>query len=138
MDNKTMGELISKNRKAKNMTQAQLAEKMGVTDKAVSKWERNISCPDIALMSKLAETIGVSIAELVDGEKSEKNGFQEIEKKDIKMIISVVLKCVGMALGIGTFVLNSIMHKITTQESITLLTMAVVCLGLHNFLPENK
>ena len=47
MSNKTLGEMISFLRKGKNMTQNDLAEKMNVTDKAVSKWERNLSCPDV-------------------------------------------------------------------------------------------
>ena len=45
---KTLGMLISETRKQKGMTQLELAEKMGVTDKAVSKWERDLSCPDVS------------------------------------------------------------------------------------------
>ena len=45
MSNKSIGEIINSLRKAKGMTQNELAEKMNVTDKAVSKWERNLSCP---------------------------------------------------------------------------------------------
>ena len=47
MSNKSIGEMISSLRKEKRMTQNDLAEKMNVTDKAVSKWERNLSCPDV-------------------------------------------------------------------------------------------
>ena len=47
MSNKTIGEIISYLRKEKDMTQNELAQKMSVTDKAVSKWERNLSCPDV-------------------------------------------------------------------------------------------
>ncbi|MGI5977010.1 MAG: helix-turn-helix domain-containing protein [Candidatus Limivicinus sp.] len=54
---KTIGTLIAELRKENNMTQAQLAEKMGVTDKAVSKWERDLSCPDINSIPKLAEIL---------------------------------------------------------------------------------
>ena len=59
MSNKTFGEMISSLRKEKNMTQNDLAEKMNVTDKAVSKWERNLSCPDVNSIPKLAEILGV-------------------------------------------------------------------------------
>ena len=51
---KTMGTIICEARKNKNLTQADLATVMNVTDKAVSKWERDISCPDVTSLSKLA------------------------------------------------------------------------------------
>ncbi len=66
MSNKTIGEMISSLRKEKGMTQSDLAEKMNVTDKAVSKWERNLSCPDVNSISKLAEVLGTTVEELLD------------------------------------------------------------------------
>ena len=65
---KTMGMLIASLRKAQGMTQAELAERMQVTDKAVSKWERDLSCPDIHSLPKLAEVLQVSAEELLQGE----------------------------------------------------------------------
>ena len=65
---KTMGMLIASLRKAQGMTQAELAERMQVTDKAVSKWERDLSCPDIQSLPKLAEVLQVSAEELLQGE----------------------------------------------------------------------
>lgn len=65
---KTMGMIIARLRKAQGMTQAELAEKMQVTDKAVSKWERDLSCPDIQSLPRLAEILGVSVEELMQGE----------------------------------------------------------------------
>ena len=62
---KTMGMLIASLRKAQGMTQAELAERMQVTDKAVSKWERDLSCPDIQSLPKLAEVLQVSAEELL-------------------------------------------------------------------------
>lgn len=66
MKKQTMGEIISTLRKEKGMTQKDLAEKMQVTDKAVSKWERNLSCPDINSIPLLAETLGISVDQLLD------------------------------------------------------------------------
>lgn len=71
MDNTKMGQFIASLRKSKGMTQKDLAEKLTVSDKAVSKWERGLSCPDISLLSGLAEILGVSVSELLNGEKSE-------------------------------------------------------------------
>ena len=61
---KTLGMMIAELRKEKGMTQLELAEKMGVTDKAVSKWERDLSCPDINSLPNLAEILGVSVDHL--------------------------------------------------------------------------
>lgn len=68
---KTIGEMISSLRKEKGMTQNELAEKMNVTDKAVSKWERDLSCPDINTISKLANILDVSVDELLQAKKKE-------------------------------------------------------------------
>ena len=69
MDNEKMGAFIAELRKEKGMTQRELAEKLNITDKAVSKWERSLSLPDIALLTPLARELGVSVGELLDGEK---------------------------------------------------------------------
>ena len=65
MANKSMGEIISTLRKEKEMTQKELADKLNITDKAVSKWERDLACPDTQTLPKVAELLGVSIEELL-------------------------------------------------------------------------
>jgi transcriptional regulator with XRE-family HTH domain len=69
MDHEKMGRFIYEQRKSKQMTQKDLAAKLNVTDKAVSKWERGLSSPDISLLSALAEALGVTPGELLNGEK---------------------------------------------------------------------
>ena len=66
---KTLGTMIAELRKQHGMTQLELAEKMGVTDKAVSKWERDLSCPDINSLPNLAEILGVSVEDLMQIKK---------------------------------------------------------------------
>lgn len=68
MDMQKTGQLIRRLREARGITQKALAEKLHVTDKAVSKWERSLSCPDVALLEPLAEQLGISVAELLQGE----------------------------------------------------------------------
>ena len=63
---KTLGQNIATFRKDKNITQEALAEICGVSSQAVSKWENDISCPDIALLKTIARTFGVSVDELMD------------------------------------------------------------------------
>lgn len=65
MDKQTFGAYIAEKRKELGMTQVQLADKLHVTDKAVSKWERGLSYPDVTLLEPLAETLSVSIGELL-------------------------------------------------------------------------
>ena len=66
MTNRSMGEIISTLRKEKGMTQKQLADLLNITDKAVSKWERDIAWPDTQTIPKLAEILGVSVEELMN------------------------------------------------------------------------
>jgi len=68
MDQIKIGEFISSQRKKKNLTQAALAEKLGITDRAVSKWERGKGLPDVSLMIDLCEILGITVNELLCGE----------------------------------------------------------------------
>ena len=69
MDQLKIGRFIADCRKQKNLTQIQLAEKLGITDKAISKWERGIAMPDTSIMLELCEILGISVNELLNGEK---------------------------------------------------------------------
>lgn len=69
--NETIGNRISKFRKAKGMTQEELANLLGVSSQAVSKWENDASCPDISLLAQLAKILGVTTDELLTGKNDE-------------------------------------------------------------------
>ncbi len=69
MEEKQIGLFIRDRRLALGLTQQQLADKLGITDKAVSKWERGISYPDITLLRRLADALAVSVSELLGGER---------------------------------------------------------------------
>ena len=103
---KTMGMLIASLRKAQGMTQAELAERMQVTDKAVSKWERDLSCPDIQSLPKLAEVLQVSAEELLQGEvlSAAAAGKSVSWLEKINSIVDVVLKAIVVAMGIALIV----------------------------------
>lgn len=83
MDNITTGGFIKELRKEKDMTQKQLADLLHITDRAVSKWERGICAPDISLLEPLAEILGVSIVELIRGERAERPEEPETSAKEI-------------------------------------------------------
>lgn len=69
MDAKKLGQFIAEIRKEQNMTQAELASKLHVTDKAISKWERGQGLPDINSIEPLADALGISVAEVMQAER---------------------------------------------------------------------
>ena len=77
MNQDKTGKFIAKCRKDKNMTQEQLAEKMGVSINAVSKWERGLSFPDVSLYKKLCKELDINIEELINGEKDKSEEAKE-------------------------------------------------------------
>ena len=70
MDQIKIGKFIAECRKAVGLTQMQLSEKLGITDKAISKWERGIAMPDSSIMLELCGILGISVNELLNGEKT--------------------------------------------------------------------
>lgn len=94
----TLGSRIAAQRRKMNLTQDQLAEKMGVSSQAVSKWENDLSCPDISLLPSLADLFGISIDELLRGESQKVvQILPEGDRKDFnKMLLRV---SVNTALG---------------------------------------
>ena len=79
MDKEKTGQLIAQLRKDKGLTQKQLAEALNVTDKAVSKWERGLSFPDISMLEPIAEILDVSIMEILAGARQDKNETMTLE-----------------------------------------------------------
>ena len=76
MDQIKIGKFISTLRKEQNLTQAELAAKLGVTDRAISKWENGRGLPDLSLVVPLSEALNISINELLSGERIEKERYE--------------------------------------------------------------
>ena len=77
MDQIKIGKFISECRKNKNLTQASLAEKLGITDRAVSKWERGLAMPDSSIMLELCNVLGITVNELLSGEVIEMENYNK-------------------------------------------------------------
>ena len=131
MKDKSLGKMIAELRKEKGMTQLDLANKMGVTDKAVSKWERDLSYPDIGSFPHLAEILGVSIDELMQS-RNNKDG----QVNSLKDTILLILRCIGLAMGVAVAVL-AIMDKIDAKSGMLMLGIGLSCIAL-NMLSEDK
>lgn len=125
MDLVKIGKYIAGKRKALGMTQKQLAEKLNMSDKSVSKWERGICLPDVSVYMELCEILGISINEFLAGEdidaenvekKSEDNIIQVMKdskkkQKNLKSILAVVTTfAVIMVLVLGTVFVHKVMQ----------------------------
>ena len=121
---KTLGTMIAELRKQHGMTQLELAEKMGVTDKAVSKWERDLSCPDINSLPNLAEILGVSVEELMQIKKE-----AEAPVSKVSEILEIAPKAVAMAMGIAVTALT-ILNELDVRSGMIMLGIGLACTGI--------
>lgn len=131
---KTLGTMISSLRKDKGMTQLELAEIMGVTDKAVSKWERDLSCPDINSIPKLAEILEISVDDLMQGktetkEQDTKEKKENISRNKVYEIVDTVLKGTGIAMGIAVTVL-SVLGELEINAAFTMLGIGLAGISI--------
>ncbi len=129
MKKQSFGTMIAALRKEHGMTQLELAEQMGVTDKAVSKWERDLSFPDVASLPRLAEVFGVSVDELMQGRpQADARGAGE---KTVALA-DVILKGIAAAMGIAVAVL-SLLKQIDTDSALGMLGIGLACLAISQF-----
>lgn len=124
MDQIKIGKFISELRKEKGMTQEQLAVKLGVTQKSVSRWETGKNMPDLSLLQLLSAELGISVSEILDGEKistvENKNVDEAINQiidysiklkrhrifssRDVDFITGVIVTLIIVLLVIGSFI----------------------------------
>ena len=83
MDQEKIGKFISSCRKSTGLTQAALAEKLGITDRAVSKWETGRSMPDASLMLELCEILKITVNELLSGERLDMENYKEKAEENL-------------------------------------------------------
>ena len=126
MKKQTLGMMISTLRKEKGMTQLELAEQMGVTDKAVSKWERDLSFPDINSIPKLAEIFEVSVDELMQVNTETK---ENIGKNKVTEIVDTALKGISIAMGIAVAVL-SVLGELETKSAFIMLGIGLASVSI--------
>ena len=137
MDQEKIGKFIAELRKEKNMTQNELAESLGITDRAISKWENGRGMPDLSLLTPLCEKLGVSINELLSGERLDKKDYQEkleenfintidyIDKKNVKSntIKSIIWLVIGI---IGIILSQFLFNDYEVQNYLNIVSMVLV------------
>lgn len=131
MSNKTTGEIISSIRREKGLTQKDLAEKLNVTDKAVSKWERDIALPDINTLPKLAEILNITIEELIAAKPQKTNNHKKVD-----FFIDLILKSIPLAMGVAV-IITSILNELSIQSGFTMLGIGVFFLSLYLLKQKN-
>ena len=144
--NETMGNRIAKYRKAKGMTQEELANAMGVSSQAVSKWENDASCPDISLLPQLSKVLGISTDELLTGKHDEVKLVPAEERKSmdeltlrikvdsadgdkVRINLPMSLVKIGLEMGVdisGNMSNSASMKNIDMQKIIDLVERGVI------------
>ena len=121
---KQIGANIASYRKRSSMTQAGLADKLNYSDKAVSKWERELSCPDIGSIPKLAEILGVSVEELMQTPKA-----AGVSAGKVAEIMEIAPKAVAVAMGVAVAVLT-ILDALDAKSGMVMLGIGLACAGI--------
>lgn len=121
---KKFSDIITVLRKEKGLTQQELANKLNITDKAVSKWERGLSYPDITSISSLAKTLGVDSSYLIDLCKKEDSEIP------FSKIINIILIGISLAMGVCVIVLN-ILNELKVKDAISILGIGLFCISLY-------
>lgn len=137
MNQEKIGKFISENRKRKKLTQLELAEKLGVTDRTISNWENGKNMPDLSLFKPLCDILDITINELMSGEKLSNKEYNEkleeniintidyIDKKniytsDLKSIIWLTLGIIGIILS------QFILHNVELQNYLNIVSMIII------------
>lgn len=115
-NNISIGSLISSRRKEKNMPQNDLALKLNVTDKAVSKWERDICFPDVALLPEIAEILDLNLEDLILG-----------RKRTSSNLFDLVLTAVSFAMGTAVFILSVLERLGFSNDSVQSIDLLGMC-----------
>ena len=85
MDQKKIGNFLRELRKEKNLTQEQVADKLGVSGRTISRWETGAYMPDISLIVDIAEMYDVDVRDIIDGERKDINMNSEVKEVAVKM-----------------------------------------------------
>ncbi len=129
MTQHTLGSTITALRKQKGMTQQELADYMGVSDKAVSKWERDQSLPDIYALARLADLFGVTVDQLLG---SEPKPTPQEARRERRSAILTICRLTVLAAGI-TLLLLAAMGQLPTQTIAVMMGLSLFAIALYMF-----
>ena len=144
MDQIKIGKFIAERRKSQKLTQAQLAEKLGITDRAVSKWENGRSMPDSSIMLELCELLGINVNDLLNGEivtmknydKAMQNNLIEVikqkEEADRRLLkLEILIGIVSAVFLLAMIAVGSVFMTLHNNEWVFFLLFGV---GMAQFI----
>ena len=149
MNQEKIGEFIAENRKLKKFTQSELAEKLGVTDRTISNWENGKNMPDLSLFKPLCDILGITINELMSGEKINNKEYNEkleeniintidyIDKRNVKSsnIKIIILLIIGI---IGICLVQFIFNDYEVQNYLIVISMILVTYSIKQLFMKYK
>lgn len=139
MNQEKIGRFIAECRRNKKLTQEQLAQKLGISDRAVSKWERGLNMPDASLMLEIAKIFDISVNELLSGEIiKEKEYMNKAEENliELKEVIErsnkrfLMLEIVLLVISVLTFVIMIYTSSIISEVILKSILIGVACIIL--------
>lgn len=142
MDQQKIGRFIATERKEKGLTQAALAEKLGITDRAISKWETGKSLPDASLMLELSEILGINVNELLTGERIKVDEYQKIAEENLlemrkkeeisnkKLLNFEIIICILGFLSLGAFMGIAVLADISWLLRSVIIGLAILVFGI--------
>ncbi|MBP3596928.1 MAG: helix-turn-helix transcriptional regulator [Clostridia bacterium] len=119
MNQEKIGKFIAELRKEKNLTQEQLAEKLGISNKSISRWENGKTMPDYSLLTDICNEFGITINELMSGEKIEKENYISKAEENLVLLKKRLDK------------MHKILNKLTSILSKTIFILVIVRISLR-------
>lgn len=141
MDNNKTGRFIAKQRKELGYNQKDLAEKLNVTDKAVSKWETGRSTPDVSMLIPLANELGVSVTEILNGEKISKENIstasneiivKSLKKSKSKKLLALILALILLISIFASYPVYQYTHSIAINDYYSISSIIRDCFDAEN------
>ncbi len=126
MNQEKTGKFIAECRKEKNLTQSQLAEKLNISNRAVSKWETGKNMPDVSLMLELCSILGITVNELLSGERIVMEDYQKTAEQNLVKLQKQKEQ------------VNRIKRKLEILWGLTALMLFPIHLAINYFYPENR
>ena len=145
MDQKKIGSFVTALRKEKGLTQKELAERLFISDKTVSKWETGKGIPDVSLIIPLCELLGITANELLSGERLEDTRYRQRAEEHIVALIkekqeskrNILLSCIAAVISIlpsTALILLSGLLEMTTALRVSLIVIAILTMASGIFI----
>lgn len=143
MDQVKTGRFIKAIRKEKNLTQREVAEKLSISEKTVSKWETGNGLPEVSLMLPLCELLGINVNELLSGDRLDEKRYYEKAEENImdllkekaeakkKIIMGVIIVLTTLLAGVTLIILSALLEmEIWLRIVLCVMAAIIICVGL--------